>query len=266
MHRWLLSPRWLGVHAVLVLVLVVTGALGWWQLDRARAHHAASQHNAAVTASTLDPVPLHTVLAGATVSADGAGRTVTVTGHYDPARQLVVPDRPLRGRPGYLVVVPLVSSTGPAVMVDRGWVPATASGASPSVPPPPVGEQTVTGWLSAPDPMPAGAAAAVPGQVAAINAAMLVNVLPYRVVDGYVHRTSAEPASSGPAETMALTPVPRPEARSSGSWPLQNLLYAVEWWVFGGAAVWLWAVMLRHESGTRRLALEARVDRLAGGC
>lgn len=265
MHRWLLSPRWLGLHVLLVVALIGTGLLGWWQLDRARAQHAASAPRAAEEAT----VPLGSVLAGTErVTAQDAGRPVTVTGRYDPAHQLLVPDRPLGGRPGYLVVVPLRGSSGPAVMVDRGWVPATAGGSSPPVPPPPAGEQVVTGWLAGPDPMPGAFAAARPGQVPAVNAAVLVNVVPYRVVDGYVHRTSAEPpaATVGEPEAVtstALTVVAPPQPRSSGTWPLQNLFYAVEWWVFGAAALWMWAVMVRHEYGDRRRALAARVDELS---
>lgn len=259
MHRWLLSPRWLGLHALLVLALVGTGLLGWWQLDRARAHHAASAPRTADAAA----VPLGTLLAGADqVAAEDAGRPVTVVGRYDPAHQLLVPDRPLGGRPGYLVVVPLRVPSGLAVIVDRGWVPARADGSSPSVPAPPPGEQVVTGWLSGPDPMPATVAMTAPGRVAAVNAAILANVIPYRVVDGYVHRTSPEPAAALPDE-MAPTAVPAPKPRPGGAWPLQNLFYAIEWWVFGAAALWMWAVMVRHEYAERRRALAARVDELA---
>jgi len=31
-----LTPRWLGLHAVLLLSLGALGAIGWWQLDKAR--------------------------------------------------------------------------------------------------------------------------------------------------------------------------------------------------------------------------------------
>ncbi|HSF27119.1 MAG TPA: SURF1 family protein [Actinomycetes bacterium] len=264
MHRWLLSPRWLGLHAVLVLALVLTGVLGWWQLDRARAQHTASQQHSAATAAA--PVPLTTLLAGATQVGPGqAGRAVTLTGHYDPAHQLLVPGRPLHGQPGYLVVAPLVSDSGRAVMVDRGWLPAGEDGRPPAVPAPPQGTLSVTGWLSGPDPMPERAARAEPSgttpQVMAVNAAVLVNVVPYPVVDGYVHRASAEPGAPGPG--AELTAVPRPVQGASGTWPLQNLFYALQWWVFGAAAVWLWLAMVRHEYDDRRRELDARVQALA---
>jgi cytochrome oxidase assembly protein ShyY1 len=267
-HRWLLSPRWLGLHALLVLALVGTGALGWWQLDRAREHHADSLASA-LRADGQTADPLGTVLAGGDQVADvDTGRLVTVIGRYDSAHQLLVPDRPLDGRPGFLLVVPLRGPSGPAVMVDRGWLPAAADGTSPPVPAPPAGEQVVTGWLSGPDPMPPAGAVTAPGRVAAVNAAILANVVPYRVVDGYVHRTSPEPAAANTSRTpaaasTALTVVPPPQPRSSGTWPVQNLFYAVEWWVFGAAALWMWAVMVRHEYGDRRRALAARVDELA---
>lgn len=36
MLRRFTTPRWLGLHAVLLVSLVVLGRVGWWQLDKAR--------------------------------------------------------------------------------------------------------------------------------------------------------------------------------------------------------------------------------------
>jgi cytochrome oxidase assembly protein ShyY1 len=237
----------MALHATVVVAFVATGLLGWWQLDRSRELHAASQHVVPAGA----PVPIGAVLRpGDEVPPAQVGRLVTVTGRLDGAHQLLVPNRPLHGRPGYLVLAPLVTTPGTAVMVDRGWLPARPDGAAPAAPPPPQGELTLTGWLSGPDAMPPDSAAPPPeGQLAAVNAALLVNQVPYRVYDGYVHRMSPEPAT---ARGTALTTVPRPQLRSAGTWPLQNLFYTVQWWIFGVAGVWLWVAMVRNEAAARR--------------
>lgn len=36
MPRRFLTPRWLGLHALLLASLLVLGRVGWWQLDKAR--------------------------------------------------------------------------------------------------------------------------------------------------------------------------------------------------------------------------------------
>lgn len=36
MRRTFLTPRWLGLHALLLVTLVVLGRIGWWQLEKAR--------------------------------------------------------------------------------------------------------------------------------------------------------------------------------------------------------------------------------------
>ena len=52
---------------------------------------------------------------------------VRATGRYDAAHQLLVRNRPLEGQVGYYVLTPLVTDAGPALLVDRGWVPAGAT-------------------------------------------------------------------------------------------------------------------------------------------
>lgn len=243
--RWYLAPRWLGVHALVLVALLACAGLGWWQLDRARSLHAASQRVVPAGA----PVPLAQALGpDQQVSPAQVGRRVTVEGRYDVNAQLLVPNRPLDGRPGWFVAAPVVRADGPAVVVVRGWVPATADGTAPEVAAPPSGPVRVTGWLAGPDPLQEGAAPApADGVVEALTPAVLVNALPYAVADGHVLRLASQPA-----DAAGLTVVPAPATRTGGTWPVQNLFYAVEWWVFGGAAVWWWVVILRHEAADRR--------------
>jgi cytochrome oxidase assembly protein ShyY1 len=118
--RGLLAPRWLAVHAAVVVAVIACGLLGAWQLDRARDLRDQSARPAAY--AELAPVDLDSVLPpGAAMQPDDVGRRVELRGRYDAAAQLVVPDRELAGDAGSLVLVPLVTEDGSAVLVVRGW-------------------------------------------------------------------------------------------------------------------------------------------------
>ncbi len=54
-------------------------------------------------------------------------RRVVVTGQFDHAREMFLNGRSHGGSPGYHVVTPLLRADGgPAVLVDRGWIPYEA--------------------------------------------------------------------------------------------------------------------------------------------
>lgn len=245
MDRRLLTSRWLGLHVAVLVALVGCAVLGAWQLDRARDQRAQSVRPAANLLA--DPVPLDELLpSGARLSFDDVSRAVTVTGTYDPAGQRVVPDRDLDGRTGSLVVAPLVTAPGEAVLVVRGWLPSP-DGAGATAPP--AGEVTVGGWLGASEPAP-GTAELPTGQVGSVHVASLVNELPYELRDGYVARIADEPADetggTATAGAPGLVTLAPPQELEGGRWPLQNLFYAAEWWIFGLVAVAFWVSAVRR--------------------
>src|SRR5690606_18643358 len=69
---------------------------------------------------------------------------------------------------------------------------------------------------------------------------------------GYLVLRSSDPeqppaADGGPAQ------LPRPTIEGGTGLNLQNLFYALQWWVFGGFAVLLWVRLVRDEAaGVRR--------------
>ncbi len=90
--------------------------LGFWQLSRLGERRA---RNARV-AARLDAPP--TSFAEATRdSANARFRYVQLTGTYDYARELVLTSRPRSGAPGVYVLTPLVTDSGPPILVNRGW-------------------------------------------------------------------------------------------------------------------------------------------------
>jgi cytochrome oxidase assembly protein ShyY1 len=75
-----------------------------------------------------------------------------------------------------------------------------------------------------------------------VSPGQLANLWGSPIYGGYLRLTSAEPP-----ETSALAPAPAP-TRARGPLPLQNLAYAVQWWVFGAFALAVWVRLVRDEA------------------
>jgi cytochrome oxidase assembly protein ShyY1 len=257
-YRFLLTPRWLALHVVVLLVIPAFVFLGRWQFGRFEERSANSER---VTANIeAAPVPLERLAAaGQPVKEDDRFRRVTVAGTYDPAHALVVRRRPQDGHNGFYVLTPLVTGTGTAVLVNRGWVPAGATAdTQPEVPAPPTGQVTVTGRLRPSETEENSGLrnrAGLPaGQVLLIDAGEIGKGLPYRLVGGYVELTEQQPKPA-----TAPAPVPEPDVGAGGG---LNLAYGVQWWLFIGIAIGGWALLIRREVAERR-AKEAEGDAVA---
>lgn len=114
------QPQLWPTLATLVLLPLLIG-LGVWQLQRADWKQGLVDAHA--TRAGLPAVSLQAVLPP--TEADQY-RPVNVKGHYDLEHQLLLDNRTWQGHPGYEVLTPLLLSTGgAAVLVNRGWVPAS---------------------------------------------------------------------------------------------------------------------------------------------
>jgi cytochrome oxidase assembly protein ShyY1 len=235
MPLFLLGPRWLLWHAALVVVLVAFTLLGLWQLDRFE-HHARSRADRPVVAIEAVMRP------GGRLADDDVSRRVTAIGTYDAAHTRLVPGRKIDNRVGFLVVTPLRTAAG-VLPVLRGWVATRASAATAA----PTGRLTVTGRLQASESSQVSAVeplARLPvNEVPYVATFSLLETWPYSprsVYDGYVVATREVPAG-------ASTPV-RVEAHSPsggvGRW--RNLAYALNWWLFGVAALFFWSSVVRR--------------------
>jgi surfeit locus 1 family protein len=102
-----------------VVLVALTCSLGNWQLERAEEKKAlfASYEAAGVTDGVV-PVDL--------LKEDGPPFTpITAFGRFDNAHQIFLDAMLNEGHAGYQVITPLLRDGKTAVLVNRGWVPAT---------------------------------------------------------------------------------------------------------------------------------------------
>lgn len=230
----LLAPRFWAAHLV-ALVLVGSAAwLGFWQLDAWQTRRAAE----AVDLARSAPVPLAEVIGpDDPFPGDQVGRPVEVTGTWRPDETFFV-DRD----DGVWVVTPLtVAGQEAGLLVVRGVAPDPAS-----APPPPDGDAELVGRLqpseesSGADPDPDDDVLPV------LRVADVIQRVDQDLYGAYAVATAPAPGLE-PASLEQLPPASRFTA-------LRNLLYGLEWWVFGGFAAfvwWRWVRDHRHQPQTR---------------
>lgn len=126
------TKEWAALVAMLAGI-VLTASLARWQWHRAA--EKAGLEARMQAREGLPPLPLGQ---GALPLDEVEYRQVAARGTWLPASAVYLDNRPLNGRVGYQVVMPLMLSSRRAVLVDRGWVekPPGTEGRVPPVPTP----------------------------------------------------------------------------------------------------------------------------------
>jgi cytochrome oxidase assembly protein ShyY1 len=234
-----------GMLGIAVVFAIACILLGRWQYHRFQAKYDADHLVGRNYRSA--PVALDRLLpSGATgLAAGDVWRSVRVAGSYDVTGQVLVRNRPYDGAYGYEVLVPLVpASGGPALLVDRGWLPNGQTSQTPdSVPAAPSGPVTVTVHLLPSEPAKSGTLPA--GQFASIDLARIAQASGHRVLPAY-----GVLAAESPAPATAPSTLPEPD--DGGYWGV-NLSYAFQWGLFAIAGLAFPFVFLRRR---RRLRAE----------
>ncbi len=243
MYRFVLSARWLGFALFVIVLAGVCFRLGNWQLDR---HHERKDETAQIAAHLeQDPVPIDEVLDADedAVATDLEWTRVTVTGTYDTEHQVVEKYQTTDKGPGVDVVTPLVTKSGSAVLVDRGWMESANNSATlDDIPDPADGTVTVTGWLRLDSGAEDSAVEPIDGQVRAVSSAGIETALPYDAYPGYLNRTDQDPAVDDGLEAE-----PRPDL---GQGP--HFFYATQWYFFAALAVFGWFYFAWTEAHPRK--------------
>jgi cytochrome oxidase assembly protein ShyY1 len=224
---FLLSRRWILFAIVVGILAYATWWLGEWQFDRLEDRKAS---NAIVERNEdAPPAPVADVLApGRDVDEDDEWRVVEATGTYAAEDTVVVRYRTRDGASGIDVVVPLETAEGPALLVDRGWMPTDNQGTDPAeldIPDPPPGEVTVTGWVRVDA---SGDSTSVSnGSTRAISSDEIGAALDREVYGGFLDLRSEDPAPAEPLEQAEL-----PELDNG-----PHFFYGLQWWFFGLLAI-----------------------------
>ena len=226
MSRYL-ALRFLPVHLLVLVAVSAAALLGWWQLGAWQDRRAAE----AADLTHAQPLPLADVMGpDDPFPGDSVGRPVVVDGTWVAGATVLVSGREHDGRDGYWVVTPLaVPGPGdPALPIVRGWVPTRDD-----VPTDPTGEAREVAWLQPPEGS-SGVTDDDPDDdvIPQVRIADLIQHVDQDLYGAYGVATEA-PAGLEPADLQALPDAGRFTA-------LRNLLYALEWWVFGGFAVFVW--------------------------
>lgn len=227
MRSLLKTRRWIAFTLLVVFAITAFGFLSRWQWQRAEEERSARQAWAIQAAAA--PVALGDALAD-----PREWTPVRVSGRFDADSTVLVRQRPLDGRNGFLVASALDTVDG-RVWVVRGWIPATgtATGAV-TVPPPPAGTVIIDARVR----MSEGAGAPEPtdlpeGQVSGVVPARLGA----DVTDIYLEAAASEP------QDPELTRLPAPVIDET-----QNISYALQWMVFAAVALTGWWYFLRREA------------------
>ena len=241
--RRFLRPWWVVSHLLVLALIVVMINLGSWQVRRLEERRDLNALQAERTAAA--------VVATDVLAADIAGggvesaeyRVVEAVGEYRIVDEVAVRGRSLNGAPGVWLLTPLVPAEGPALVVNRGWVPQSSSDPAARPPAPvPDAEVTVRGWVRLSE-QRAGLGVADPaeGRLASLarpDIARYAAQLDYPVHPYYLQLNSQDPP---PGDFPVMVALPAP-----GDGP--HLGYAVQWFIFTAIAVVGYPLVLRHVS------------------
>jgi cytochrome oxidase assembly protein ShyY1 len=253
-YRFLLTRQWVVLTLVGLFLMPAMVELGLWQMHRHESEDASNSRIAHSLAAA--PVPLERLTApGARIPAADNFRSVTATGTYDAARQVVVRHRTSGDDStiGYYLVTPLVLTDGRAVLVNRGWIAAKDDVTHfPPVPATPKGTVRLTGRIR-PDETTASTGirdttGLPPRQVMLINGAKLAGSVPEPLVGGYLELTGTSPRP--PAGQPQTVPAPTP-GQTNGGYNPPHLAYAWQWWLFVAMVPAGWIILVRRERRDR---------------
>lgn len=239
---FLLSRRWIGFALFVAILATVCVRLGFWQYHRLEDRLAANKIIAAHLKA--DPVELTEVVgADDPVREQDEWARVKIEGRYDTAHQVTVRFSTRDGQPGVDVVTPLVTGSGQAVLVNRGWMSTNNSADKPAdVPEPPSGDVAIEGWLRPNSGADSQAVTPEDEQVRAVSSRGMASAVPYDLHHGYVNLLN-----SSPSGTSDLDSEPAPD---QGQGP--HLFYAIQWWFFAALALFGFGYFAYLEHRERR--------------
>ena len=237
----MLSRRWVLFALVVAVLAWLATQLGQWQFNRL--DERKQDNRIVATNLKLAPAPVDDVLSTERgPRARDEWRRVTVHGTWDDEHTIVLKYQTRDQSAGVDVVTPLVTDSGAAVLVDRGWLRTGNTGGSrPDLPAVTDGQVTVTGWVRRDA---TGNATKVSDlSTRAISSRTIAEVTPYPLYRGFVDLAEESPE---PETALELTELP--DDTSNGP----HFFYGLQWWFFGALAIFGFCYLAWDEARQRR--------------
>lgn len=245
MYWFLLRPKWIGFHLLVIFGVVLMMWLGFWQLDRLDQRKAFN--DAVVERSEEPPEPITDLLSEPDFDPETyEWRQATAKGTWLPD-QVIVFNRTQNGQPGDNVVTPLLLDDQPdgeplIVLVNRGFVPVGVETPDP----PQVGVEILGRVRPSQERQLGGLTDAAGGpvtEVRRIDIAQLAQQVEGEVAPVYLDLIASIP------ETGSLDPFPVPPPEIDDG---PHLSYAGQWFIFALAVVVGWVLAVRRSIATHR--------------
>lgn len=224
-----LAPRlWWG-HLLVLVAVVAAALLGYWQVEAWQTKRDAEARDL----TQVEPRALEDVMGpDDAFPGEQVGQPVTVRGTWLDDT-VFVEGREHDGVDGYWMVKALLLDDGAAIPVVLGWSADHEPMTLPSA------EADLVGWLQPPEGTGATDDDPTDDVLPQLRTADLVQRVDVDLYGAYVIAQDGV-AGLPPGDLEAL-----PEASKFTA--VRNLLYGLEWWVFGGFAVFLWWRWVRDE-------------------
>jgi len=249
-----LKPTYWGFHLLALVLLAAAIALGVWQYDAWSAHRAAEARDL----TRLEPLPLADAIGpDDPFPGDKIGQPVLVSGTWVPDGTVYVSGREHDGLDGYWVVTPLAvdGADGSALEIVRGWT-ATPEEAPAS----PTGPAELVAWLQPPEGGGTPDDDPADDVLPEMRVADLIQHVDQDLYGAYGVVADEVAPGDWPvgdratnAGTDGLVAADLEQLPEAGRFTaIRNLLYAGEWWFFGGFVVLMWWRWVQEEILGRR--------------
>jgi cytochrome oxidase assembly protein ShyY1 len=238
-YRFLVSPKWIGFHLLVIVLVVVMINLAFWQIRRldSRRHF-----NAEVRANANQPIiPFDDLATAISQPSTIEWRRVRVTGSYVPGHEFLVVNRSQDGATGRNVVDALKLDDGSLLLVNRGFVPD-----ADTAPRLPAGSVEVVGRLRVSEHRTTGQAADNGADVLTEIRRIDIGALSQQFSGAKVQPMYVEQLESAPADAASLQPIVAPTLDEG-----PHLSYTIQWFIFSGCVIVGWVLAVRRSIATR---------------
>ena len=240
MYTFLLRPKWIATHILVIALIATMVNLANWQLDR---HQQRKDFNAVLLQRFEAPIqPLEELLQGAE-PADIEWLPTALKGTYLRGEDVSLVNVSQNGVAGYDAITPLLLDNGKVVLVNRGFLPLASA-----FPPAPKGEVSLLGRIRATSERRTGAVSdPASGELSDIQRIDIDRL--QQQIDGELVPVYVQLLKSTPSEDASLSTIVDPEF---GNGP--HMSYVIQWILFALCAAGGWIALVRREATKQKTA------------